>query len=258
LYTNIWGELVLKVRGIKHILKPNPDKKVNKIDRGGHAIPGGFYNIDEEGNEIFGSENFDEYIRIEKTVKLLDKVNDAFKGNDIILYIGPNNSVLVDEHFIVPDCYWDIPENMKDLNTYAEMIVQKVKAYILPLNPITDAAIIKLEKIVIDTFCNLDVSYLSDLDESYMYSDCFKDEVIIHFAKQIKAMLLKGITTLNMKNSACLFCYPDCNAYSFHHPQTDELMVRYVVGKSKNQAKEFILQECLNKQIPDGKNGMPF
>ena len=249
LYVNIWGELVLKGRGVRHIVKPNPDKKINKIDRGGHAIPGGYFNIDEEGNEVFGSENFDEYIRIEKTVKLIDKVNNSFKENDFSLSIGPNNSVTVDDNYIVTDCYWDIPKDDENLNDYAKIIVQKVNDFVCPDKVITNADIIKLEKIIINTLCKLDISYLSKLEEGVMYSYSFKDEIIIEFSKQIKKILLKGVTSLNMQVSACLYCYPECNAFSFHHPQTDELMVRYVVGKNKNRGTEYVLEECTNTPI---------
>jgi len=130
LYTNIWGELVAKSENNKYILIKNPDKKVNRISIGGHAFPGGFFNIDEQGIEMYGSENYDEYMRIGNAIKLMDKVNESFSNSDFTLEIGPNNSVSIDDISIVPNCYWETPKNIDDFDSIVNDIVQKVKEFV--------------------------------------------------------------------------------------------------------------------------------
>lgn len=125
-YTNIWGEQVLKLNSESLIINPNPNRPNNKLSLGGHTFPGGFYNIDESGNEVYGDEDFDEYIRIDKKVKLIEKVNEFFKEREFTLTVGPNNSVAVDDVNIVPDCYWHLPKKIEQLDKSAQDIIGKV------------------------------------------------------------------------------------------------------------------------------------
>jgi hypothetical protein len=57
---------------------------------------------------------------------------------------------------------------------------------------------------------------------------------------------LKGFTSLTVKPSKCLYCYPNANAFSFHHPDIDEFICRYVIGKDEKGYSEFIVEECRN------------
>lgn len=107
----------------------------------------------------------------------------------------------------------------------------------------------KLQECIINTMCELDVTYLSKLDSDLIYSHQFKDEVIIEFAGVIKKLLLEGVRSLNMKKSECKFCYPNSSVFGFHHPETDKLVIRYVVDISDNKNYDFIIEECRNKPL---------
>lgn len=232
---------------MKKKIKENNYK--NQLSFGGHVFGQGYFNIDEDGNEIFYFDNPDEFYRIGKTVKLIEIVNKAFKNNYFLLGIGPNNSVLINDVDIVPNCYWDIPEKDELFMDSKDKIVRKVKDFLAQKEDNTIIDINKLEQCIIKSICNLDVSYLSELEEGIMYSFRFKDEVIIDFSTFFKKLLLKGITSLTMKTSKCLYCYPKASAFSFYHPETDEFVVRYVVGNSQNEMTEYILEQCRNRPL---------
>jgi len=106
-----------------------------------------------------------------------------------------------------------------------------------------------LENYVIKSFCTLDVTPFIMAEESAFYSNYFKDEMIVLFQELFDKYKAKGINNLVVKDSKCLHCYPDSNAYSFHHPKTDEFLIRYVI--SQKDPNLFIVEECRNKIIPD-------
>lgn len=128
-YTNIWGEQVLKLNNEFLIINPNPNRPDNKLSLGGHTLPGGFYNIDESGNEVYGGEDFNEYMCIDKKVKLINKVNEFFQEVEFTLTVGPNNSVAVDDVNIVPNCYWHLPEKIEQLDNSTQVIIGKVRDF---------------------------------------------------------------------------------------------------------------------------------
>jgi hypothetical protein len=247
-YTNIWGEQVLRFKGVSTIINPNPNKFESKISKGGHSFPGGFYNIDENGNEVSGEQNFDEYMRIEYTVELMEKVSSSFVDAEFKLCIGPNNTVAIDDVYIVPDCYWEAPKAKEQIPYVAEQIVRKVNDFIIFREEISEEDVKNLQQCVISSMCDLNTSYLSKLEEGVLYSYLFKDELIIEFAELFKKLLLKGVTSLYMKKSNCLYCYPDLNTFSFYIKGTNEFVIRYVIGKDKKENK-FILEECRNKPL---------
>jgi hypothetical protein len=82
------------------------------------------------------------------------------------------------------------------------------------------------ELCIINAVTNLNVSYLNELEEGVLCSHSFKDELILEFAAFFEKLLLKGFTSLTVKPSKCLYCYPNANAFSFHHPDTDEFICR--------------------------------
>ncbi len=128
-YTNIWGEQVLKLKNESLIINPNTNRPHNKLSLGGHTFPGGFYNIDERGNEVYGNEDFVEYMRIDKKAKLIDKVNKFFQEHEFTLTVGPNNSVAFDDVNLVPDCYWHLPEKIEQLDNSAQVIIAQVRGF---------------------------------------------------------------------------------------------------------------------------------
>lgn len=258
-YTNVWGELVLKSSGVEYIIITNPKKKSNQIGEGGHVFMEGYFNIDEEGNEVFADKNIEEYLRLEGAIRLRKKVLDYFRKFDKNIGVGPNNTVVINDITIVSDCYWGEPKNEDELISMSNEIIVKVEKFLGVDDESKHRELEKIQDCVVEAICNLDVSYLSAL-EGYdtMYSFKFKDEIIIEFSKKFKGLLLRGITSLKMKNSKCKYCYPNLSAFSFYHPISAEFIIRYVVGKDPKIKHKFIIEECRNKIIPNGENGMPF
>ena len=111
-----------------------------------------------------------------------------------------------------------------------------------------------LEKIVVKSFCELNMEYLNIIDESPCYSHNDKQEFIEELSQVIYKIKSKGIYGLTVKPSTCKYCYPSANAYSFHHPVTDEFIFRYVFHQESETF--FRVEECKNK--PPRADGMPF
>lgn len=243
-YTNIWGEQVLKVKNERIIINPNPNKPGDKIDLGGHVPLEGYYNIDEEGNEVFAFNDFDEYIRIEGKVRLIERVNEVFKNKDFTLSVGPNNSVALDDVSIVPNCYWHLPKKADELDEKSQQIINKVNDF--TIIKISDNEVSETEQLVIESVCSLDVTRLSKLRDDYMYSYNFKDELIIEFSSLFKKLLIDGIIELEASKSECLCCYPNLNTYSFHTKDNHEFKVRYVIGKHPTE-NMLVVEECKNR-----------
>lgn len=113
-----------------------------------------------------------------------------------------------------------------------------------------------LEEVVIKAFCSLNTAPLSHVDEFSDYSHNNKDEFIEELNKVFNEIKSNGINALCVKGSTCKFCYPDASAYSFHHPVTDQLIVRYIVDQVDECS--FRVQECRNEPTPDREKRMPF
>lgn len=116
--------------------------------------------------------------------------------------------------------------------------------------------LIFLEEHIIKSFCELNTEYLIKIDDYASYTHYYKHEFIAEMQTLFESLKLKGITSLIAKPSKCKFCYPSSNAYSFHHPETDEFVIRYVIHQKSKTS--FIIEECKNKPILVGENGMPF
>lgn len=113
-----------------------------------------------------------------------------------------------------------------------------------------------IEKQVVKAFRRLETSPLDKLDANAVYSYNYKDEMIAELQKVFEKIKSTGVQSLKVTDSKCKYCYPTANAYSFHNPKTDEFIIRYVIHQESED--EFRIEECRNKPIPDGKNGMPF
>lgn len=109
-------------------------------------------------------------------------------------------------------------------------------------------------ELIIKSFLSLDVSYLNELPSNIYYSTNTKKELIEYLSKEFALIKCKGIDKLSLKTSQCKNCYPDMEAYSFY-TEGSEFITRYIISKTK---KQFIVQPCKNKFIPDDENGMPF
>jgi hypothetical protein len=113
-----------------------------------------------------------------------------------------------------------------------------------------------LEQSLIKAFQNLNISFLNILDETAYYSHNYKHEFIAEMQTLFEKFNARGLTSLIAKPSKCIYCYPTGKAYSFHNPDNDEFIIRYVIFQESE--KVFCVQECRNKPIPEGEDGMPF
>lgn len=112
----------------------------------------------------------------------------------------------------------------------------------------------QLEFLIIQSFCALDSTILEEIDEKAYYSHQDKRELIQSIDRLFKEIKNKGVTNLNVQDSKCKFCYPTGKAYSFHHPETREFIIRYVIaydGETDEGEKIYTVEECRNKPIPD-------
>lgn len=109
---------------------------------------------------------------------------------------------------------------------------------------------------IIKAFKYLSTEHLEKVCDKTIYSYNYKHEMIDELESVFNKIRLKGISSLKVKNSKCKFCYPNANAYSFHHPITDEFIVRYVIHQKEKNV--FHIGECKNKPIPVREDGMPF
>ncbi|MBA6153940.1 hypothetical protein [Gelidibacter maritimus] len=113
-----------------------------------------------------------------------------------------------------------------------------------------------LEEVVIEAFCSLSTAPLSHVDEFSDYSHNNKDEFIEELNKVFNQIKSNGINALLVQTSTCKFCYPNANTYSFHHPVTNLLIIRYVIDQVSQRS--FRVQECRNLPLPKVESGMPF
>ena len=120
----------------------------------------------------------------------------------------------------------------------------------------TTINLINLEKGIVKAFCLLNINPLEKLDEKAIYSYNYKNEMIAELQSVFDKIKSTGVQSLEVKNSKCKYCYPSANAYSFHNPITDEFIIRYVIGQDEDGM--YRVEECKNKPITTGEDGMPF
>ena len=113
-----------------------------------------------------------------------------------------------------------------------------------------------LEQSLINAIQNLNISFLDTLDKTADYSHNYKHEFIAEMQTLFEKFKSRGLTSLIAKPSKCNYCYPTGKAYSFHNPDTDEFIIRYVIFQESE--KVYRVEECRNKPIPDGEDGLPF
>ena len=113
-----------------------------------------------------------------------------------------------------------------------------------------------LEKIIVQAFCHLSVLPLKELDENMSYSYSNKQELIDELNSVFKKIKGEAINKLIVKDSKCKYCYPKGRAYAFHHPNTNELVIKYVIFKENNNF--FRIEECKNNPIKNTEGRMPF
>lgn len=111
-----------------------------------------------------------------------------------------------------------------------------------------------VDEVIIKAFCSIDPSPLERLENNLIFSFKSKNELIMDLSKIFDTFKSNGITSLTAKPSKCNYCYPTGKAYSFHNPDTDEFVIRYVIHQESE--KVFRVEECRN--IPPRKDGMPF
>ncbi|WP_242203243.1 hypothetical protein [Aestuariivivens insulae] len=111
----------------------------------------------------------------------------------------------------------------------------------------------ELTKGVLGAFEELNIDRLNKLDELY-YSHSTKQEFITELQKLFDGLMKQGVNSLIAKPSKCKYCYPTAKAYSFHHPETDEFIIRYVIHQETED--EFRIEECRNRPLREGS--MPF
>jgi len=116
--------------------------------------------------------------------------------------------------------------------------------------------LINLEKRIVKAFCLLNTKPLEKLDENAIYSFNYKDEMIAELQSVFDKIKSTGVQSLEVRNSKCKYCYPSANAYSFHNPITDEFIIRYVIHQESKDV--YRIEQCKNKPIPVGEDGMPF
>ncbi|TWO31510.1 hypothetical protein E1J38_013385 [Seonamhaeicola sediminis] len=109
---------------------------------------------------------------------------------------------------------------------------------------------------IIKAFCKLSIASLKEIDAELTYSYNNKEELIEELKQLFDGIKSKGISQLKVKDAKCKYCYPDKAAFGFHHPQTDELIIRYVIFKERD--KFYRVEQCKNKPIPDREDGFPF
>src|SRR5690606_24537871 len=109
---------------------------------------------------------------------------------------------------------------------------------------------------MVEAFCLLSIEPFKNIDETADYSHNYKHEFIDEMQTLFEKFKSRGLTSLIAKPSKCNYCYPTGKAYSFHNPDTDEFIIRYVIFQESE--KVYRVEECRNKPIPDGEDGLPF
>jgi hypothetical protein len=81
--------------------------------------------------------------------------------------------------------------------------------------------------------------------------ECFAKNV----ESKIKSFLQEGIETLALEFTHCKFCYKGHKSLSFKSKNTSKTIVSYVVIIINGN---LVAEECRNKLIPDGEDGILF
>lgn len=112
------------------------------------------------------------------------------------------------------------------------------------------------EKVLIIAFENLDISLLNIISHKFTYSYNDKIEFIEEMKIVFEKIRAEGINSLLAKPSKCKYCYPTGKAYSFHHPKTDNFIIRYVIFKESHDF--YRVEQCKNNPILKSEKGIPF
>ncbi|WP_242157344.1 hypothetical protein [Aestuariivivens sediminis] len=109
---------------------------------------------------------------------------------------------------------------------------------------------------LISAFKKLSLEPLEELCDVSIYSYDYKQELIEKLQKKFDKISSEDISELVAKESKCKYCYHESKAYSFHHPKTDELIVRYVIFRESENF--YRVEECKYKPILNREDGFPF
>lgn len=129
-YIDVFGDKIRTYKsGNMEIVESNGLR--NKVPgTQGHAFMEGWYIINENGEEV---NMFDdkEYKRIESLYEYKDRLKLKLHNNftDYSLKEGPDNTVCIEDREIVPDCYWGLPINDKEVQQKFDEIIKKVLEY---------------------------------------------------------------------------------------------------------------------------------
>ncbi len=113
-----------------------------------------------------------------------------------------------------------------------------------------------LQSAVISTLQYLETSALQSLSSDGLYNETCKAEFTEEMEKVILKIKNEGYSSLEVEPTTCKFCFPTAKAYNFNNPESGEVIIRYVIHEEST--KRFIIQECRNKKLLGGENGLPF
>lgn len=114
----------------------------------------------------------------------------------------------------------------------------------------------ELEEAVIKSLSTLDICHLSGINAKATYSYDDKEQFMEEIERKLKILRGKGIESMFYKRSNCKYCYPKSNTFSFFNSINEEFVVRYVIHQETEEA--YKVEECNNRIIPSGDNGLPF
>lgn len=120
-----------------------------------------------------------------------------------------------------------------------------------------------IEKTILKSISFLNIKHLRELpiDEDILYNnDYHKDNLISELKFDLSKIRYNGVLPVIIKKGKCNYCHPNNKTYTFHNPETNELIVRAVIDKIDNQ--NYLVKICENKPTPKlkspSKNNMPF
>lgn len=121
----------------------------------------------------------------------------------------------------------------------------------------------KIEEIIKEVISCLNIKHLKELpiDEDILYNnDSHKDNLISELKFDLSKIRYNGVLPFIIKKGKCNYCHPNNKTYTFHNPDTNELIVRAVIDKIDNQ--NYIIKICEDKPTPKLKpqsiNNIPF
>lgn len=121
----------------------------------------------------------------------------------------------------------------------------------------------KIEEVVIESISLLDLDILNQLpnDEDIIYNDyAHKVNLISELKFDLSKIKYNGVLPFIIKKGKCNYCHPNKKTYTFHNPNTNELIIRAVIDKLDNQ--NYLVKICENKPTSKLKlpsiNNIPF